>query len=115
LASTRPVGASQTGKIDKPERLRTLELWIDANKGHSSQRDAISPAIHPLRPAANLGYLELKTIETFPHKSRLKHYGTAFQGTTLVYLGEMHELRSTITQVIALGEQAALGAQVAFV
>jgi hypothetical protein len=43
------------------------------------------------------GYLELKTIETFPHKSRLKLYGTAFQGTTLIYLREMHELRSTIT------------------
>jgi hypothetical protein len=53
---------------------------------------------------ANVGYLELKTIETFPHKSRLKLYGTAFQGTILIYLREMHDLRSTITKVIALGE-----------
>jgi hypothetical protein len=51
----------------------------------------------PLRPVANVGYLELKTIETFPHKSRLKLYGTAFQGTTLIHLREMHDLRSTIT------------------
>jgi len=28
----------------------------------------------------------------------------SFQGTTLPCLGEMHDLRSTITQVIALGE-----------
>ena len=49
----------------------------------------------PLRPVANVGYLELNTIETFPHKSRLKLW-TAFQGTTLIYLREMHELRSTI-------------------
>jgi hypothetical protein len=62
------------------------------------------PGVDPLRPVANVGYLELKTIETFPHKSRLKLYGTAFQGTTLIYLREMHDLRFTIIQVIALGE-----------
>jgi hypothetical protein len=60
--------------------------------------------VDPLRPVANVGYLELKTIESFPHKFRLKLYGTAFQGTTLIYLREMHDLRSTITKVIALGE-----------
>jgi len=53
--------------------------------------------IDPLRPVANVGYLELKTIDTFPHKSRSNLYGTAFRGTTLIYLREMHELRSTIT------------------
>jgi hypothetical protein len=62
------------------------------------------PGVDPLRPVANVGYLELKTIETFPHKSRLKLYGTAFQGTTLIYLREMHDLRFTMIQVIALGE-----------
>ena len=62
------------------------------------------PAVDPPRPAANVGYLELKTIENFPHKSRLKLYGTAFQGTTLHCLREMYDLQSTITQVIALGE-----------
>jgi len=55
------------------------------------------PAVDPPRPAANVGYLELKTIENFPHKSRLKLYGTAFQGTTLIYPRKMHDLRSTIT------------------
>ena len=53
---------------------------------------------------ANVGYLELKTIETFPHKCPLKLYGTAFRSTTLIYLRETHELRTTITYVIALGK-----------
>jgi hypothetical protein len=44
----------------------------------------------PLRPVANVGYLELKAIKTFlrsgpPSKARL------------IYLREMHDLRSTIT------------------
>jgi hypothetical protein len=67
-------------------------------------KNARTSAIDPLRPVANVGYLELKTIETFRHKSRLKLYGTAFQGTALIYLREMHDLRSAIAKVIALGE-----------
>ena len=53
--------------------------------------------LDPLQPVANVGYLKLKTIETFLHKSRLNLYGTAFQGKTLICLREMHELRSTTT------------------
>ena len=62
-----------------------------------SEISASAFGVDPLRPVANVGYLELKTIETFPHESRLKLYRTAFQGTTLIYLREMHDLRSTIT------------------
>ncbi len=62
-----------------------------------SEISASAFGVDPLRPVANVGYLELKTIETFPHESRLKLYRTAFQGTTLIYLREMHDLRTTIT------------------
>jgi hypothetical protein len=65
---------------------------------------ACASAPDPQPPVANVGYLEPKKIETFPHKSRLKLYGTTFQGTTLIYLREMHDLWSAFTRVIALSD-----------
>jgi hypothetical protein len=55
-------------------------------------------------PSVTVSYLELKKIETFLTNLGCQLAGTAFQGTTLLCLREMHDLRSTITQVIALGE-----------
>jgi hypothetical protein len=58
----------------------------------------------PFLSSVTVGYLELK-------KSKLSHRslgcqlaGTAFECTTLLCLREVLDLRSTITQVIALGE-----------
>jgi hypothetical protein len=65
-------------------RYRAINLMRQATGvGRESPHD-------PLRPVANVGYLELKAIKTFlrsgpPSKARL------------IYLREMHDLRSTIT------------------
>ena len=54
--------------------------------------------------SVTVGYLELKKNRNLLTNLGCQLAGTAFQGTTLLCLREMHDLRSTITQVIALGE-----------
>jgi hypothetical protein len=51
-----------------------------------------------------VGYSELKKTKLSLTNLGCQLAGTAFQGTTLLCLREMHDLRPTITQVIALGE-----------
>jgi hypothetical protein len=59
----------------------------------------------PFLFSVTVGYLALnKNIETFPHILGCQVAGTDFQGATLFCLREVHDLQSSITEVIALGE-----------
>ena len=60
-------------------------------------------AFDPFPCSVTVGYLEVKTIETFPQKSRMPTC-IALHGTTLLCLRETHDIQSTITQIIALSE-----------
>jgi hypothetical protein len=60
--------------------------------------------IDPFLSSVTVGYLELKKSKLSLTNLGCKVAGTAFPDTTLLCLREMHDLRSTLTQVIALGD-----------
>jgi hypothetical protein len=62
------------------------------------------PGIDPVLSSVTVGYLEVKTLRLSLTNLGCQLVGTALQGTTLLCLREMHDLQSTITQVIASGE-----------
>jgi hypothetical protein len=92
--------------VDRPilGRSATVSLVHRASPVAALYRIDGRSLVEPLLSPVTVGYLELKKIATFPRKSQMSIRGTAFQGTTLLCLRKMHDLRSTITQVIALGE-----------